>query len=114
MRRSVGTAWQIGFGNSVLNSISVFTSYAHSNFFCIVGGIIAPFVFLAKDAPEYHPGYSVCLSFLCMSALASTVYFIVCIMENRQRVKGSSDHDGKTADEKALLGDLHPDYQYML
>ena len=83
-------------------------------FFCIVGGIIAPFVFLAKDAPEYHPGYSVCLSFLCMSALASTVYLIVCIMENQQRVKGLSDNDGVAGDEKELLGDLHPSYQYML
>jgi len=71
-------------------------------------------VFLAKDAPEYHTGYSVCLSFLCISALANAVYFIACIMENQQRVKGLSNHNGKTADEKTLLGDLHPDYRYML
>ncbi|KAF9645801.1 hypothetical protein BDM02DRAFT_3201241 [Thelephora ganbajun] len=53
LRRSVGTAWQIGFGN--------------------IGGIIAPFLFLAKDAPGYHTGYSVGLSFPCISALANTI-----------------------------------------
>lgn len=71
-------------------------------------------MFLAKDAPEYHTGYSVCLSFLCLSALANTVYFTLCIMKNHQRVKGLSDHDGKAGDENAILGDLRPDYQYML
>lgn len=94
LRRSVGTAFQIGFGN--------------------IGGIIAPFLFLTQDAPEYHPGYSVCLSFLCISALASTIYFIACMMENHRRAKGLSKHIGKNDDEKALLGDLHPDYRYML
>ena len=111
MRRSVGTAWQIGFGNSVLNFISVICAYL---IFSVVGGLIAPFVFLAKDAPEYHPGYSACLSLLCISAFASTIYLIACKMENNQRAKGLGEHVGKTADEKALLGDLHPDYKYML
>ena len=80
----------------------------------IVGGIIAPFVFLASDAPEYHTGYSVCLAFLCMSALANTTYFIMCVMENRKRAKGSGEYMGGAPDEKAVLGDLHPDYRYML
>ncbi|KAI9648328.1 High-affinity nicotinic acid transporter [Ciborinia camelliae] len=35
-RRSVGSAWQVGFGN--------------------IGGIIATYAFLAKDAPEYRSG----------------------------------------------------------
>lgn len=35
-------------------------------------------------------------------------------MENRQRAEGLSEHTRKTDDEKALLGDLHPDYRYML
>ena len=81
---------------------------------CIVGGIIAPFLFLANDAPEYHTGYSVCLAFLCMSALANTIYFGMCAMENQKRAKGSSEYAGGVSDEKAVLGDLHPDYRYML
>lgn len=76
--------------------------------------MISPFLFLAKDAPGYHTGYSVCLSFLCLSALASTTYLIMCMMENHQRGKLISGHDRETADEKGQLGDLHPDYRYML
>ena len=39
-RRSVGSAWQVGFGN--------------------IGGIIAVFAFVAADAPLYVKGYSIC------------------------------------------------------
>lgn len=112
LRRSVSTAWQIGFGNSQSNLTLVVC--AHLILVCVVGGIIAPFLFLAKDAPEYHTGYSVCLSFLCISALASTIYLVVCTVENAQRAKGLGERAGETGDEKALLGDLHPDYRYML
>jgi len=112
LRRSVSTAWQIGFANSESNSTSVV--YAYSIFASIVGGIIAPFAFPASDAPEYHTGYSVCLAFLCMSALANTIYLIMCATENQKRAKGSSEYVGGSPDERAVLGDLHPDYRYML
>jgi len=94
LKRSVSTAWQIGFGN--------------------IGGIIAPFMFLAKDGPEYHTGYSVCLSFLCISSLASTIYLVLCMTENNQRAKWLNEHVGRNSDEKALSGGPHPDYRYML
>ena len=87
---------------------------AHSIVVRTVGGIIAPFAFPASDAPQYHTGYSVCLAFLCMSALANTIYFAMCMMENKKRAKGSSEYAGATPDEKVVLGDLHPDYRYML
>ena len=93
---------------------STLTLHTHLIFLYIVGGIIAPFLFLAKDGPEYHTGYSVSLSFLCISALASTSYFVMCMMENHQRNKRLSDHDEESTDEGKLMGDLHPDYQYML
>ncbi len=64
-RRAVGVAWQIGFGN--------------------IGGIIAVWAFLKKDAPRYIPGYSICISFACLTALTSTMYLIMCMMQNRSR-----------------------------
>ena len=94
MRRSVGTAFQIGFGNC--------------------GGTIATFTFLAKDAPKYVKGYSLSLGFLAFSATCCTVYFFALVFENRKRAKGLSEHSGKSRDEKARLGDLNPDYRYML
>ncbi|PYH89534.1 putative MFS transporter [Aspergillus ellipticus CBS 707.79] len=64
-RRSVGTAWQIGFGN--------------------IGGIIATYSFLAKDAPLYRNGYIISLSFLCFSAACCIAYFVAVWTENKRR-----------------------------
>jgi hypothetical protein len=92
-RRAVGTGWQIGFGN--------------------IGGIIAVYAFLAKDAPKYIPGYSICISFICLSALSCLVYFTACWWQNRQRER--SVHDTSLTEyEKTELGDLSPDYRYLL
>ncbi|CAJ2506217.1 Uu.00g003470.m01.CDS01 [Anthostomella pinea] len=91
-RRSIGTAWQIGFGN--------------------IGGIIATYAFLDTDAPYFHNGYSICLGFTCLSALASTLYFISIRMENRKRAKAATNV-GLSGYEKTELGDLNPEFKYM-
>ena len=92
-RRSVGSATQISFGN--------------------IGGIIAVYAFLTKDAPDYIPGYSICIAFVCLSALSCCVYFIACSMQNRSRNKSVRDV-GLTEYEKTELGDLSPEYRYQL
>lgn len=94
MRRSVGTAFQIGFGNCA--------------------GTIATFTFLAKDAPKYVKGYSLSLGFIGLSAISCTLYFLALMSENRKRATGMGEHSGKSEDERAKLGDLNPDYRYML
>lgn len=94
MRRNVGTAFQFTLGN--------------------VGGPIATLSFTAKDAPKYIEGYSLCLGFIGLSATLCTVYFFALISENRKRAQGLSEHSGKSQEEKARLGDLNPDYRYML
>jgi len=92
-RRSVGSAWQIAFGN--------------------IGGIIATYSFLSKDAKSfYHRGYSICLGFICLSAFSCVLYLIACVWQNRNKEK---THDvGLTEYEKTEMGDLSPDYKYML
>ncbi|KAI9834854.1 MAG: hypothetical protein M1819_002762 [Sarea resinae] len=92
-RRSIGSAWQVGFGN--------------------IGGIIATYAFLAKDAPKYKPGYSICISFICLSAVSCLIYLISVWMQNRRREKAGTDLS-LTEFEKAELGDLSPDYRYLL
>ena len=92
-RRSVGTAWQIGFGN--------------------IGGIIATYAFLAKDAPRYKPGYSICIAFVCLSAFSCIVYFVSIFMQNRSRDRAPTDL-GLTEFEKTEKGDMSPDYRYLL
>ncbi|KAF2704777.1 MFS general substrate transporter [Pleomassaria siparia CBS 279.74] len=92
-RRSVGSAWQVGFGN--------------------IGGVIAVFAFLKKDAPKYTPGYSICIAFVCLSALSCCLYFVMCKWQNRQRDRAVRDV-GLTEYEKMELGDMSPDYRYLL
>jgi hypothetical protein len=94
LRRSVGTAFQIGFGGA--------------------GAIIATFSFLATDAPNYTKGYTICLASIGFSAICCTLYLFALISENQKRARGLSEHSGKSKEEKAKLGDLNPDYRYML
>ncbi|OMP83359.1 putative transporter C11D3.18C [Diplodia seriata] len=92
-RRSVASAWQVGFGN--------------------IGGIISVFAFLSKDAPDYIPGHSICIAFICLSALSCTLYWVLCSWSNRKRDKTPTNL-GLTEWEKTEMGDLSPDYRYQL
>ncbi|KAH8673983.1 major facilitator superfamily domain-containing protein [Xylariales sp. PMI_506] len=92
-RRAIGTAWQVGFGN--------------------IGGIIATYAFISTDAPKYTKGYAICIAFTSLSALASIAYFISNTVENRRRAK-SARNVGLTDYEKTELGDLNPEFKYMI
>ncbi|WPH01891.1 Hypothetical protein R9X50_00474500 [Acrodontium crateriforme] len=92
-RRSVGSAWQVGFGN--------------------IGGIIAVFAFQKHDAPRYRTGYSICIAFTILSILACVTYGFACWFANRTRDRSTVDV-GLTEYEKTELGDLSPDYRYLL
>jgi predicted MFS family arabinose efflux permease len=82
-RRSVGTAWQVGFGN--------------------IGGIIATYAFLPGDAPYYRTGYSICLAFLCLSLASCCVYAFAVVYQNRKRDRSPTDV-GLTEYEKTEMG----------
>ncbi|EEY16792.1 MFS transporter prlL like protein [Verticillium longisporum] len=92
-RRAVGSAWQVGFGN--------------------IGGIIAVYAFLQKDAPKYITGYSICIAFTALSILACVVYGIACHAANRARNK-TAGQTVLTEEEKTELGDMSPEYRYLL
>lgn len=92
-RRAVGSAWQIGFGN--------------------IGGIIATYSFLRKDRPLFKSGYSICISFICLSAASCVVYFVAIWSANRRRDQARHE-GGLTENEKEEKGDLSPDYRYLL
>ncbi|KAK4216691.1 major facilitator superfamily domain-containing protein [Rhypophila decipiens] len=92
-RRAIGTAWQIGFGN--------------------IGGIISTYSFLPDDAPLYRKGYAICVSFICLSAVSCIAYAYTLWKENKRRDKAVHDV-GLTEYEKTELGDLNPEFRYML
>jgi len=92
-RRSIGSAWQVGFGN--------------------IGGIIAVYSFLAKDAPKFIPGYSICIAFTILSIIACLSYAAVILYENKKR-DANPPQTELTNEEKAELGDNAPTYRYLL
>ncbi|RDA89870.1 hypothetical protein CP533_6658 [Ophiocordyceps camponoti-saundersi (nom. inval.)] len=93
-RRSVGSAWQIGFGN--------------------LGGIIAVFIFQKKDGPRFIPGLSIALAFAVLSILACSLYALSCLRANRERRRADGGSLGLSEEEKTDLGDKSPDYRYLL
>ena len=54
INRSIGSTWINSFGNT--------------------GGLFATFTFMAKDAPQYHTGYSIVLAFVCLGSLTTALY----------------------------------------
>ncbi|KAL3476124.1 Peroxin-3-domain-containing protein [Aspergillus californicus] len=93
-RRSIGTAWQVGFGN--------------------IGGIIATYSFLEKDkASFYKPGFSIAVSFMAFSCACCIVYFLAVWHQNQQkdRVLASGDTSYLDEDEE-ILGDQATRFRY--
>lgn len=82
-RRSIGTAFQIGFGN--------------------IGGLVATYSFLQRDAPYYRNGYRICIGFLCFAAASVIAYAAAITWENRKKDKAVRDV-GMTDYEKTELG----------
>ena len=69
---------------------------------------------MASDAPKFIRAYSLSLAFISFTAICCTLYLFALISENRKRANGTSEHSRKSEEEKAKLGDLNPDYRYML
>lgn len=93
LKRGIASGLQIGLGN--------------------FGGIIASSIFLNREAPVYHTGFSVGIGALCVGAAASVVFFGICYMENKKRDRGDRDHLFQLPeDELQMLGDRHPAFRY--
>lgn len=78
-----------------------------------IGGIIAVYAFLAKDAPRFIPGYSISVAFVVLSMLAVVAYGGACWWENKRRA-AKPDTGNLTEEEKMDLGDNNPEYRYLL
>ena len=78
-----------------------------------MGGIVATYIFLAKDAPGYKPGYGTSIGFVCLAIISCSIYGLGCLVANRKRDKMPRRLD-LTEQEKIDLGDMNPEYRYML
>ena len=93
-RKAVGTAWQVGFGN--------------------IGGIIATFSFLAKDAPLYTKGLSIGIGFAILAMIFIGIYVTGLYFENKAKRLGKQDErwENMSEKEKKVAGDLSPSFVY--
>ncbi|CAI5759944.1 unnamed protein product [Candida verbasci] len=94
IRKSVGTAWQIGFGN--------------------IGGIIACYIFLAKDSPVYKPGLATSLASVCFAIICSIGYVFNCYRLNKAKQTEAYrvQFESLTEREQLNLGDRNPKFVY--
>ena len=92
-KKSVGSAWQIGFGN--------------------IGGIIVTYVFLPETAPRFILGKAFCIACMVMCIVVCCVYYLGCLLENKRRDKRAAEGLGKN-DETGKKGEEHPDFRFIL
>ena len=92
-RRSVGTAWQVGFGN--------------------IGGIISTFAFQTGSG-TFTTGYAISVAFCGLSAIACAVYLAALYFDNRKKSVAAANLDPNAIpeEEEEAMGDLAPSYRY--
>jgi hypothetical protein len=81
LKRGVGIAMHVGFGN--------------------LGGTISAYLFLAKDSPTYIPGHSTLLAFQCMALVLSAIMTIYLRRENARRDREYKPPSEYTEEERA-------------
>ncbi|KEF60355.1 uncharacterized protein A1O9_01915 [Exophiala aquamarina CBS 119918] len=81
-----------------------------------LGGIMAPWMFLPRDAPAYRTGHAVLVAFLCGSWACAVLLWGYCRWENRQRDMGKRDHrlQGLTREQELELSSRHPAFRYLV
>lgn len=94
-RKSVGTAFIIGFGN--------------------IGGIVASFIFPNNERPKYTKGLSINIAFVVFAIVMLFVYFIVLFYRNNKKQDEQYKENWEAFDsrEKIMKGDLNPDFKYL-
>lgn len=80
-----------------------------------IGGIIASQIYRPKDFPNYTFGNSIALGCLVISTLIAFLqYFIYKTLNKKKRENPQSFLEGKSEEEIKNMGDLHPDFMYIL
>ncbi|CAR21066.1 KLTH0A01034p [Lachancea thermotolerans CBS 6340] len=96
LRKSFGTAFQVGLGN--------------------IGGIIATFLFLQKDEPKYTSGLSVSIGFVGLSIISQLFIVFYCSFMNKKKMTLTyiERFEELPIEDRVLKGDLNPNFKYLL
>jgi len=81
-----------------------------------LNGIVSSNIYRTKDAPQFYPGHGVVLGYLSLFLFGGSIVTTLLLRnENKKRINGQRDHwlDGKTAEERYVMGDRKPDFLYI-
>lgn len=93
--RAIGTAFQIGGGNSA--------------------ALVSSNVFISSQAPRYPVGFGVGFALNIFGGLCCSMLFLGLLKENRRRDRNTGDNEVQlSAHEKGNLGDGHPPFRFTL
>ncbi|KAL4909655.1 hypothetical protein BDW74DRAFT_186182 [Aspergillus multicolor] len=81
-----------------------------------LGGILAPWVYLSEDAPEYRNGHAIMFAFLVAAWAVAGVLIVWIKWENRQRAEGKRDWvlEGLDEGQREGLSSRHPGFRYVI
>lgn len=78
-----------------------------------LGNFVGPLIFQAEDAPEYAPGFIAVLITSIVVALLAIVYRYLCIWDNENRDKSSTE-GFENAFEDDLTDKRNPQFRYTI
>ncbi|KAL4762573.1 major facilitator superfamily domain-containing protein [Aspergillus foveolatus] len=81
-----------------------------------LGGILAPWVYLSQDAPEYRQGHAIMFAFLIASWAVAGSLITWIKWENRMRESGKRDWilEGLGEVQRGELSSRHPGFRYVI
>lgn len=82
--------------------------------FGTAGAFVSSNVFLFKETPRFHTGFSTGLGLACMGATAATITFLGCWWENKKRDEGKTGMPSVVEQSVQELGEKHPDFRFSL
>jgi MFS family permease len=82
--------------------------------FGTAGSFVSSNVFLLRETPRFHTGFSTGLGLACMSATAATIIYVGCRIENKKRDERRKQLPDVLEDNADLMGDKHPDFRFSL
>ncbi|KAJ4355059.1 hypothetical protein N0V95_003277 [Ascochyta clinopodiicola] len=82
--------------------------------FGTAGAFVSSNVFLFKEAPKFHTGFSTGLGLACTGALAATIMWWGCQRENKTRDQRRAELPDASDKSIKELGDEHPDFRFVL
>lgn len=82
--------------------------------FGTAGAFVSSNVFLFKEAPKFHTGFSTGLGLACGGLTAATILWFACKAENKKRDAKAAELPVATEKSIKDLGDEHPDFRFAL